>query len=101
MHISRIEIEIPEAVSVHFDDDSMTVELSDARNISVPLVWYPRLLYANTEQRNNWRLIHGGEGIHWEDLDEDISVENLIAGRRSGESRESLARWLEGRTATS
>jgi hypothetical protein len=81
--------------------DSLTVELSDARNISVPLTWYPRLLHGQPEELANWRLIGKGVGLHWDDLDEDISVENLLAGRRSGESKESFKRWLKTRTAVS
>lgn len=63
----------------------------------MPLAWYPRLLHAGLEERRNARLIGGGEGIHWDDLDEDISVEGLLAGRRSGESQASLKRWLAAR----
>ena len=75
-------MEVPDAVDVEASDDALTVELSDARSISVPLAWYPRLLHGRHEERRNWRLIGGGEGIHWEDLDEDVSVEGLLAGRR-------------------
>jgi len=88
---------LKKAVDVKLTKDTLTVELSDGRTISVPLQWYPRLVYATAEERNNWRLIGGGEGIHWEDLDEDISVEGLIAGRPSGESQESFKKWLEKR----
>jgi hypothetical protein len=95
--ISRVDIEIPQAVDVLIDDDALAVELSDARSITVPLTWYPRLLYGSQEERRNWRLIGDGEGIHWEDLDEDISVENLLTGRRSGESQKSFKKWLEAR----
>jgi hypothetical protein len=66
--------------------------------ISVPLGWYPRLLHGTPGERNHWRLIGGGEGIHWPDLDEDISVENLLAGKPSGESQRSFKRWLQERT---
>ncbi|MEW6533917.1 MAG: DUF2442 domain-containing protein [Thermodesulfobacteriota bacterium] len=76
---------------------SLTVDLDDGRTISVPLVWYPRLLHATPEERNNWRLIGKGEGIHWPDLDEDISVENILFGKPSGESQRSLSKWLEAR----
>jgi hypothetical protein len=92
-------MEVPEAVDVEVSDDALTVQLSDARSISVPLAWYPRLLYGRPEERPNWRLVGGGEGIHWEDLNEDVSVEGLLAGRRSGESQASLKRWLESRAA--
>jgi len=97
MSTLAIEIEIPRAVDVKVTKDTLTVELSDGRTISVPLQWYPRLVYATPEERKNWRLIGNGEGIHWEDLDEDISVEGLIAGRSSGESQESFKKWLEKR----
>jgi len=73
------------------------VELSDARSISVPLAWYPRILHGEPDERRNWKLIGSGEGIRWDDLDEDISVEGLLAGRRSGESQDSLKRWLRAR----
>lgn len=73
--------------------------MTDGRTISIPLVWYPRLLHGSNEERNHWRLIGQGEGIHWEDLDEDISVENIILGQPSGESQASFKRWLESRTS--
>jgi hypothetical protein len=75
------------AQNIVVTDDAFTVDLSDGRSISVPLAWYPRLLHGKAEERNNWRLIGEGEGIHWPDLDEDISVENVISGKPSGESR--------------
>jgi hypothetical protein len=78
-------------------DDLLTVELVDGRSISVPLLWYPRLSYGTVEERNNWRLIGRGVGIHWPDLDEDLSVEGIILGRPSNESQQSLQRWLESR----
>lgn len=78
-------------------DDSMVVDLVDGRTLSIPLAWYPRLFHATAEERSKWRLIGRGEGIHWDDLDEDISVEGLLAGRSSGESQKSLDRWLRGR----
>ena len=59
----------------------------DGRTLAVPLVWYPRLAYGTPSQRSRWRLIGRGEGIHWPDLDDDVSVEGLLAGRPSGESR--------------
>ena len=87
------------AQKVSVTDDTLAVDLSDGRTISVPLAWFPRLLHGTPEERNNWRLIGGGEGIHWPDLDEDISVENLLAGKPSGESQSSFKRWLEKRPA--
>ena len=80
-------------------EDSLAVDLSDGRTVSVPLMWYPRLLHGSSRERNNWRLIAGGEGIPWPDLDEDVSVEGIILGRASGESQVSLKRWLESRGA--
>lgn len=90
-------MEVPNATGVEMTEDSITVELSDARNISVPLAWYPRLLHGSHDERRNWRLIGHGEGIHWNDLDEDVSVENLLVGRRSGESQASFKRWMNSR----
>lgn len=98
MTTSRVEIEIPNAIAIEITEDALTVELSDGRSISVPLAWYPRLLHATAMERANWRLIGKGQGMHWDDLDEDISVEGLLAGRHSGESQSSFKRWL-GRRA--
>ncbi len=78
-------------------DDTLAVEVNDGRTISVPLAWYPRLLHGTPEERNNWRFIGENEGIHWPDLDEDVSVENLLMGNPSGESQSSFKRWLEKR----
>jgi hypothetical protein len=85
------------ALTVHVTEDALTADLTDGRTITVPLVWYPRLSHGTPAERSNWRLIAGGEGIHWSDLDEDVSVESLLVGRRSGESQESLRRWLQQR----
>lgn len=77
--------------------EELTARLNDGRTVSAPLVWYPRLLHSTLEERDNWRLVGGGESVHWPDLDEDISAENLILGKPSGESQGSLKRWLESR----
>ena len=66
--------------SVNFPDESLSVGLMDGRTITVPLVWYPRLLSATQEQRNRWEISGGGYGIHWPDLDEDLSTEGLLRG---------------------
>ncbi|MHB1293149.1 MAG: DUF2442 domain-containing protein [Sulfuricella sp.] len=92
-----VEIETPNAVNVVLTDDTLSVDLADGRTISVPLAWFPRLQYATLEERNRWRLIGKGQGIHWEESDEDISVESLILGRPSGESQTSLQKWLDER----
>ena len=86
------------AVDVSVTDDMLTVHLSDGRRIAAPVNWYPRLAKGSKSERANWRLIGRGTGIHWPDLDEDISIEGLLEGRRSGESKESIQRWLESRT---
>jgi len=77
--------------------DTLSVELADGRTIAVPLVWYPRLVHATTVERNSWRLIAGGRGIHWAAVDEDISVANLLAGQPSAESHNSFKKWLTSR----
>jgi hypothetical protein len=99
MNISAIEIEIPRAEDVTISEDTLTADLSDGRTISVPLAWFPRLVHASKQERNNWKLIGKGHGIHWEDIDEDISVEGLLAGRPSGESQRSFKKWLDQRQA--
>jgi Protein of unknown function (DUF2442) len=86
------------AQKVTVTDDTLAVDLSDGRTISVPLAWFPRLLHGTADERGNWRFIGDKEGIHWPDLDEDISVENLLAGKPSGESQTSFKRWLEKRS---
>ncbi len=100
MSISVIEREAPKAEDVKITNDSLIVNLSDGRTITVPLEWFPRLVYAAPEERNNWRLIGRGHGIHWEDVDEDISVEGLLAGRPSGESQASFKKWMNQRQAS-
>jgi uncharacterized protein DUF2442 len=85
------------ALDVQLTDDCPSVDLSDGRTISVPLAWYPRLMHGTDAERNNWRFIGDNEGIHWPDLDEDISVENLLLGKPSGESQRSFKHWLEQR----
>ena len=94
MNTSAVEIRVPEALNVLLTDDTLSVDLSDGRSISVPIAWFPRLLHSTEQERNNWRLIGKGQGIHWEDIDEDISIEGLLAGRPSGESQKSFKKWL-------
>jgi Protein of unknown function (DUF2442) len=86
------------AQAVVVTDAALVVDLVDGRTITVPLAWYPRLAHGSPAERSRWRFIGEGEGIHWPDLDEDISVDGLLAGRRSGETQTSLRRWLERRT---
>ncbi len=82
------------AQHVTVTEDSLVVDLADGRTLSAPLAWFPRLSHGTLKERNHWRLIGGGEGVHWPDLDEDISVEGLLAGKGSGESQRSFKRWL-------
>ena len=92
-----VEMEVPPAEGVRVSEDTLEVELGDGRTISVPLAWFPRLVHATPEERAAWRLVGRGEGIHWEAIDEDISVAGLLAGRPSGESQASFRHWLEAR----
>jgi hypothetical protein len=98
MTTSAIKIEVPNAENVTVTEDTLSVDLSDGRTISVPLAWFPRLVHATSEERDNWRLIGTGQGIHWEAIDEDISVEGLLAGKPSGESQASFKKWLSQRS---
>ncbi len=88
---------IPTIQQVNVTDDTLTVDLSDGRTISVPLAWYPRLVHGSVAERNDYCLIAGGRGIHWPQLDEDISLKNIILGQPSGESQKSFQRWLSSR----
>lgn len=99
MTTSQAEVSPATVTDVEVGDDSLTAQLSDGRTVTAPLAWYPRLLNGTEGERRNWRLIGGGEGVHWPDLDEDISVINLTLGQPSGESQRSLGRWLETRKA--
>lgn len=87
------------AVAIALTDDTLSADLADGCTVSVPLEWYPRLLHATATERSNWRFIGGGQGVHWPDLDEDVSIENMVAGKASAESPRSLQRWLIGRSA--
>lgn len=91
-----LEIE-PSAQGVVVTNDELTLRLADGRRISAPLAWYPRLLNATDAERQRWRLLGDGYAVEWPDLDEHIGVEGLLAGRPSGESAQSLRRWLDSR----
>jgi Protein of unknown function (DUF2442) len=97
MTSSTLEVSTPAAHSVVVTDDALSVELADGRSLSAPLVWFPRLLHASPTERSHWRLTGGGEGLRWDDLDEDISIESLLSGRASQESAVSLDKWLRRR----
>jgi hypothetical protein len=91
------EIKMLNIQLVEVTQESLTVDLSDGRSLRTPLIWYPRLFHATQQEKENWKLIGKGQGIHWEDIDEDISLENLLLGRPSGESQKSLQKWLSNR----
>ena len=101
MSTSPLPSDITEAraQTVTVTADTLVVDLVDGRTISVPVAWYPRLAHGTSAERAHWRFIGEGEGIHWPELDEDLSIEGLLAGRRSGETQASLQRWLERRKA--
>ena len=94
---STLEQTLARVQDLRITADTLTVQLTDAREVSVPLAWYPRLLNAEPKERRTWRLIARGERIHWPDLDEDISVQNILLGQPSGESQESFKKWLSKR----
>ncbi len=97
MSVSTVEFQASEVSNVAATEQTLTAQLVDGRTISVPLSWYPRLVQATQDERDHWRLIGDAEGIHWPDLDEDISVQDLLAGWPSGESQRSFQRWLEAK----
>ncbi len=97
MNLKGLEIDEVRVQQVIITEDGLTVELSDGRTLTVPLAWFPRLQHGTQEERNNWRLIGNGVGIHWDDLDEDISTESLILAKPSAESQQSLEKWFTHR----
>ncbi|HKY52687.1 MAG TPA: DUF2442 domain-containing protein [Anaerolineales bacterium] len=92
-----IDIQDLRAQEVEVKEDTLVVSLTDGRVISVPLAWFPRLWYGTAEERANFEIIGDSNYIHWPDLDEDLSVSGIIAGKRSKENPESLKKWLEAR----
>lgn len=85
---------------VAVNEEELIVHLDDGRVISAPILWYPRLAYGSPGERQNWQLLGRGTGIHWPDLDEDVSLEALLLGEASSESQASLRKWLESRLET-
>lgn len=100
MSILESEVRQARVESVVVTGDTLKVDLTDGRTVSVPLAWYPRLVYGTVAERNHWELLGDGEGIHWPSLDEDISVAGILLGRSSAESQRSLQRWLEKRKSS-
>ena len=84
-------------VSVRVPADKLEVHFEDGRTHGLPLAWYPRLQHGTTKERNTWQLNAKGRGVHWPLLDEDLSAEGLLAGRRSCEGSFSFDRWLNAR----
>ena len=99
MSSSATEVRPALAQKVDVTNNAIAIDLVDGRSLTVPLAWYPRLAHGTAAERSKWRLIGRGEGIHWPDLDEDISVEDMLAGRPSGESQSSLQKWLKARAS--
>jgi hypothetical protein len=98
MTSSTLELLVPTIRSVTVSHSTLTFEVEDGRSVSAPLDWFPRLNAGTAEERSHWTLIGAGYGVHWPDLDEDISIEALLAGRRSLESKRSFQAWLEQRS---
>ena len=94
-----VEVEVPGAASLEVTDEALRANLSDGRTITVPLDWYPRLIHATPAERKNYELYGDGQYIRWPDLDEDLTIKGLIAGKRSGESARSFERWLAAKRA--
>lgn len=97
--MDSLAADIQEARARHMtvSEEALTVDLVDGRTIIVPLMWYPRLWHGTAEERSHFEIVGDGSYIHWPDLDEDLTVAGLLAGRRSGESPQSLKRWIEAR----
>ena len=87
----------PRAQSARVSEEALTVDLVDGRTIVVPLIWYPRLWHGTPRERNHFEISGDGAYIHWPALDEDLTTLGLLAGQRSGESPQSLKRWLDSR----
>ena len=94
-----VDIQEARAQSARVNDEALAVDLVDGRTIIVPLVWYPRLWHGTPRERNHFEIFGEGAYIHWPDLDEDLTVAGLLAGRQSGESPQSLRKWLASRKA--
>ena len=86
-----------QAMDCEISQDAIVVTLGDGRTVSVPLEWFPRLVHATQAERNNWALIGNDEGIHWPEVDEDISISSLLKGLPSQECSESLQCWIDSR----
>jgi len=101
MSTSGVDIGEARAQALSLSDDALRVDLVDGRTVIVPLTWYPRLWHGSQEERDHFEIIGKGTYIHWPDLDEDLTVAGLLAGKRSGESAKSLKKWLTSRKQSS
>lgn len=101
MNSLAVELQEARAQNVAINDEMLSVDLVDGRTIIAPLMWYPRLWHGTAEERNNFEIIGDGTILHWPDLDEDLSISGILAGRKSGESQTSLKKWLNQRNQTS
>jgi hypothetical protein len=90
----------PLATQIEVTDEKLIVNLVDGRSLMIPLSWYPRLLHATQEERENWEILGDGYAIAWDDLNEHIGIEGLLAGKSSGESDRSFERWLTSRVVS-
>ncbi len=99
MNSSAVDTQEARARKVAVTEEALAVDLVDGRTIIVPLVWYPRLWHGTPKERNHFEIVGDGAYIHWPDLDEDLTVVGLLAGRPSGESPQSLKKWLDARQA--
>src|SRR5713101_5855898 len=97
MSTSSVATETAAAKNVRVTDRALVVELRDGRVVSAPLRWYPRLAEGSPRERRRWELLGPGIGIHWPDLDEDISIERLLQRRPAGDGPTSLDRWRASR----
>jgi Protein of unknown function (DUF2442) len=97
MSSSAVEVQEARAQSARVSGEALSVDLADGRTIIVPLVWFPRLWHGTPQERNHFEIFGDGAYIHWPDLDKDLTVAGLLAGRHSGESPESLQKWLVSR----
>jgi hypothetical protein len=92
-----VEVQEPRGKSVKVNDEGLTVDLVDGRTLVAPLAWYPRLWHGTPQERSHFEIFGDGAYLHWPDLDEDLTVAGLLAGQRSGESPQSLKKWLDSR----
>jgi hypothetical protein len=92
-----VEVREPRAKSIRVSNEELTVDLVDGRTIMVPLAWFPRLWHGTPQERGQFEIFGDGAYIHWPALDEDLTVAGLLAGQRSGESPQSLKKWLDSR----